>query len=295
MLSSNEIVQRIVERRNTRKVDKKKELIAKYNLTLEELDFQIEDISLQELEEKLKTFTSKNENIIEFSATYRQKREALQNALDPKIEKDDDGKIIYEEYYWVEDFDDEYVFVEKSVWTPDDYERKYGRFTYIFNEETLTATLSGEFEEMVLVWLTVEENKKLQEERDNYTNLQSEFEEYKNNYSIPNKEVEELREFKSQKLQKEREEQEAVLFAHYDEVLDVEDEVYKQIKENKSNFSIEQLEEKLAVLFARKQLSFSSNKNIIKLGADDGDTGEVSPYGNLFEKHQTIIKNKEEN
>ena len=265
----------------------KDEFKSNFTLMMEELKSAYIDI------EKEIPSSSENLKTIEFSATYRQKREALQNALDPKIEKDDDGNIIYEEYYWVEDFDDEYVFVERSIWTPDDYERKYGRFTYAFDEENVTATISGEFEEMVLVWLTVEENKKLQEERDNYTNLQSEFEEYKNNYSIPNDEVEKLKEFKSDILEQQRKMQEEEIFNKYDEVLDVEDKTYKEIKENKSNYSIEQLEEKLAVLFARKQIHFSSNENkkIIKLGGDSGNNGEVNPYGDLFEKH---LINKEE-
>ena len=124
-------------------------------------------------------------------ATYRQKRKALSNVLDPKIEKDSDGNITYEEYLYVEDFDDQYVYVEKCVWTPN-YECIYGRYTYTFNEETLEATITSEFEEMILTWLTLEENQKLQDERNNtiaeFKKLKSDFEDYKNNYTIPNEE-----------------------------------------------------------------------------------------------------------
>ena len=109
------------------------------------------------------------ESALEFSATYRQKRESLQNALDPKIEKDADGNVIYEEYMWVEDFDDTHVFVEKNIWTSNDHECKYGRFTYSFDNDSLVSTIGGEFEEMVLTWLTLEENQKLQDARDNFT------------------------------------------------------------------------------------------------------------------------------
>ncbi len=129
---------------------------------------------MDEMFKKYKEFVSqedKNVSIpeikVEFSSTYRQKREALQNALDPKIERDQEDNVIYEEYMWVEDFDDQYVFVEKSIWEPDNYERKYGRLNYIFDETTITATITGEFEEMVLVWLTIDENQKLQDERAN--------------------------------------------------------------------------------------------------------------------------------
>ncbi len=104
----------------------------------------------------------------------------------------------------------------------------------------------------------------------------------------------ELSSFKSNILQEQRELQEDELFEKYDQLIDVEDESYKKIKENKSNYSIEQLKKEIAFIFAEKKINFSSNNNkkIIKLGGDKGNTGEVSPYGNLFEKH--LINKKEE-
>lgn len=168
-------------------VEEKLALIAKYNFTLEQLNFNIEELSIEELEVKLQEFSVESnqddKTELNFSATYRQKREALSNALDPKIERDADGNVVYEEYMWVEDFDDTYVFVEKSIWTTDNHERKYGRFTYNFAEDTLTATITSEFEEMVLVWLTLEENQKLQEERNTFTIISNENETFKTKIS----------------------------------------------------------------------------------------------------------------
>lgn len=159
-------------------VDEKLELLKKYNLTIEQLDFNLEEIKIEELEEKLNEFsnTQNTKPEISFSATYRQKRDALSNALDPKIERDADDNIIYEEYMWVEDFDDQYVFVEKSIWTDNNHDCKYGRFTYTFDEDSLIATISGEFEEMVLVWLTLDENQKLQDDRGSLETMSAEFE-----------------------------------------------------------------------------------------------------------------------
>jgi len=158
-------------------VDEKLELLTKYSLTIEQLNFSIDELELEELEKKLKEFSNAENKVTStFSATYRQKRDALSNALDPKIERDADDNITYEEYLWVEDFDDVYVYVEKSIWTESDHERKYGRFTYTFDEVTITATISGEFEEMLLVWLTLEENQKLQDERNTAMVVSEEFE-----------------------------------------------------------------------------------------------------------------------
>jgi len=158
-------------------VEEKLLVLEKYNLTIEQLSFSIEELSIEELEEKLQEFSNEENKVAStFSATYRQKRDALSNALDPKIERDEDGNLTYEEYLWVEDFDDTYVYVEKSIWTVSDHEQKYGRFTYIFDETTITASISGEFEEMLLVWLTLEENQKLQDERNTATLVSEEFE-----------------------------------------------------------------------------------------------------------------------
>jgi hypothetical protein len=325
----------------------KLEIVAKYNLTVEQLDFNIDEYSIEELEEKLKEFSlsvifesdmdsmmdemmdemkdamteemkammdkmkekikkkikkmkpkegmmSQNKNIIDskFSATYRQKREALQNALDPKIEKDADGNVTYEEYLWVEDFDDTYVFVEKSIWTPDNYERKYGRYSYAFNEETITATISGEFEEMVLVWLTLEENQKLQEERNNatveYEKLKGEFEDYKNKYSTSNEEVIRLQEFEKTKLSEERQTAETELFSKFDEELNT-DEQYKTLKTKASEFSLEELEIKCFAMLGKKKANFSLNKkdnSTIKIKVEHKEEVEQdSPYGDLHSKY----------
>lgn len=260
-------------------VDEKLSVVEKYNLTVEQLDFNLDDFTVEELDAKLKEFsvdsvdnqTDTNKISITFSATYRQKREALANALDPKIEKDADGNITYEEYLWVEDFDDTYVFVEKSIWTTDNHERTYGRFTYTFDEETLTATITSEFEEMVLVWLTLEENQKLQEERANFTvefdNLKAEFEEYKNNYSTLNSEVQILSDFK---LQAEKSQQEAFelqqktlkteLIENFSKVLSA-DEI-KSV-ENK-NLSLSDMETEFKLIYADKDLQTKFSKKTKK-------------------------------
>ena len=280
-------------------VDKKQELLKKYNLTIEQLNFSIEEIELEELENKLKDFTAEtNKPEITFSATYRQKREALSNALDPKIEKDADGNITYEEYLWCEDFDDIYVYVEKSIWTASNYERKYGRFTYTFDEATLTATITSEFEEMVLVWLTMEENQKLQDERANaevnFEKLKGEFEEYKNKYSTPNEDVDILKEFQNTTLSTQRTQAEETLFSQTDAQL-TDNEEYQTLKQNASQFSLEQLEKEVAFIIVESgtNVKFTSHKGskkqnqTVKLpfGSNHNDENDNKVYGDLFEKY----------
>jgi len=96
-----------------------------------------------------------------FAATYNDKRCAISNALDPIV----DGEI--ETYFWLVDFDENYAFVERDEFNnaTGALDETHGRFPYSFDEETKTATLTGDFEPMVMAWLTLEEYDALEERR----------------------------------------------------------------------------------------------------------------------------------
>ncbi|MDD4778998.1 MAG: hypothetical protein PHT02_00145 [Tissierellia bacterium] len=114
---------------------------------------------------------------LSFSATYRQKREALQNALDPVIIKNEEDKIISETYYWLDDFSDTHCMVEKYVWVSGDgNEETYGRFTYSFDETEIKATITSEFEKLIKTALTQEEYDKVMSDRET---MSAKFEELK--------------------------------------------------------------------------------------------------------------------
>ena len=152
--------------------------------------FNINSIEGGETGQVTKTKEGDNMGNLSFSATYRQKRESLSNALDPIIVKDDNGETIEETYYYVEDFDDDFVYVEKYYWSQTNSDFTYGRYTYSFDETGLIATITGEFEKMILVWLTEQENQDIQNARDvaegvsiEYEALKIGVEDYKNNIS----------------------------------------------------------------------------------------------------------------
>lgn len=273
-------------------------ILKEFNLSLEDIDFEItDDMTEEAFRLKLEEFTNnKNgepdnnqptESVL-FSATYRQKREALQNALEGSLVRDADGNVIEETSYWVADFDDEYVYVEKYHWTQNDSDCTYGRFTYTFEETNITATITGEFEEMVLVWLTKEENQQIQEERGNYEVLKTEFENYKKDYSTPNSEVEELQTFKQKRLDDDRENEETELFSKFEDELSSMEE-YKTIKEHAKDFSIEALEDKLYALLGKKNAKFSIKKKdnaSIKIPVDmQDDSNNEDPYGGLHARY----------
>ena len=81
----------------------KNKVLAEFSLTIEDIDFEItDDMTEETFREAVDKFMETKENStdkpqVTFSATYRQKREALDNALDPIIVKDGDGNVSREE------------------------------------------------------------------------------------------------------------------------------------------------------------------------------------------------------
>lgn len=253
-------------------------ILAEYELTLEQLNFDVvEEMTEEEFRLKLNELQNTNDNSqpspeTTFSATYRQKREVLSNLLPNKIEKDSEGNIIKEVYCWLADFDDNYIYVERNTWTKDNYDCDNGRYSYTFDDANLSAELTGEFEEMIVTWVTIEENKALQEMR--------------SNYELAEKELTELRQFKIEMSQTQKDE----IFSKFDEQLsEVED--YKKLKKNCVELSSEELEDKCFCLVGKLTSNFSANKKekpVIKIPFElhnDNDDNDVDDgYGGLLVK-----------
>lgn len=108
-----------------------------------------------------------------FSSTYGQRMHALGTALPEVTETDSEGDIVFRIRYYVADFDDEYVYVTREQWkSGEGYdELKRGRFTYSYDDDTCTATLTSNFEEMFVRWLTADESAKLDSMRAHYSEL----------------------------------------------------------------------------------------------------------------------------
>lgn len=286
------------EKQNSEKggtnLDKKLEILQKFNKTVEELDFSIEDMSVEELSTKMKELFGEKttDEPVTFSTTYNQKREALRNALDNEIVKDVNGNVVEETYYYVSDFDDEYVYVEKDHRTVDDYDCKYGRFSYTFDATTLTATVSGEFEEMVRVWLTLDEKAQLDEERANYETkysaLEQEFSDYKAEHSFLNSDYEGLQTFKEGKLEEERKNSENNLFAKYEELIG-ESTDFAKLKKNSREYSLEELEKECLCIVGKFSLTQKQDTPNTKISKQmkfsvENTNSDDEPYGGLI-KH----------
>jgi len=121
----------------------------------------------------------------------------------------------------------------------------------------------------------------------NYSQLKTDFEDYKNNYSTPNEEVEKLRKFKQDKLDEERQIAEEVIFEQFSELTGMTE--FEELKNNASKFDLTELEEKCYAILGKKNAKFSnkqtSKKDKVKLDFSRKNDESREEYDDLFEKY----------
>ena len=210
---------------------------------------------------------SDGEDVATFSATANQKRDALCNAMPNAVVRDASGNIQSEVSYWVCDFDDEYVYVERNYWTANDYDCQYGRFAYAFNDADKSATITSEFEEMVRMWLTKAEATKIESDR---------------------AELEVLRNFKAEIDEKAFNQKVEEICSNFSDIADLEE--FSSLKEKAKEFeSLEVFETQLFALRG-KQMKFAKKPNTatysVKIGIDHTEeSDDVDPYGGLMSRY----------
>lgn len=182
-------------------------ILAEFNVKLEDLSFEVtEDMTEEELREKLTAAaeTSVIEEIVDdsvaeepaadpaetevieesveeheehvdevieesvsgtenFAYTYEQRRQAIQNAL-PCDENT---------YSWLMDFDDTYAYFEMHVWNDGDVTESYNRVSYMIDDASMTAAIGSEYEPIICKWLTMEENARIEADRELLAELQA--------------------------------------------------------------------------------------------------------------------------
>lgn len=264
-------------------------ILAEYGFSLDGLSFEItEDMDEEKFRAALDQMNAAAEKQKEFSCTYKQKREALENALDPIVVRNSEGDIISQTYYWVADFDDTHVFVERYIYTDTDSTDDYGRFQYGFDDATMTASIDGDFEPMILQWLTIEENEKLEQSRNAFEVLKQDFESYKQTHSTENTAVDELVQFKKQRLGADHNAEIDAVLAEFEDIGESE-EFIALTGENKA-YAFEDVEVLRKECFAIRGKSVSvkfekqNKKNVVKVPISGAEKAP-SRYGDLFERY----------
>lgn len=290
------------EENNKLSEDMKTSILAEYALTLEALPFEVTEdmteesfrVKLDEMKAAAKPETAPDGafEAASFAATYNQKREAIRNTLDSEIKRDGAGKVIQETYYWLSDFDDHYAFVERDVWTADNHESSVGRLAYSFDEGSMTASLTGEFEEMVVQWLTLDEYAKLQQSRNAFELLQQEYEQYKAEYCTKESDVEALRQFKNSRTEQDHKDAIDSVLSEFEELSNNEEFATLAAKDEDGNCkayayaSADDLRKDCYAIVgktAAAKFAKQPAKKSVKIPLHDIPEAK-SPYGDLFEK-----------
>lgn len=245
---------------------------------------------------------------LNFSATYKQKRDALSNILGTVLNRDENGNVVSEIDYWLDDFDDKYCMVEKYTFTDHDRQDDYGRFTYSFDEENMTATITGEFEKLIKTALTQEEYDKVMADRADYSALKTkvadyekkvtEFETKVNDLTKENEKLkennQELSDYQQKRKTADHTDELNAEFTQFDEELKDNQEyiTYKaQVEADVMAYTKEQVNEKLNAIFGAMQFS-----KVHKKKEDEKVTAPViedkSPEftGSRYGKYERFIK-----
>lgn len=263
-------------------------LLEQYNVKAEELSFGLDGLSFEEIEAKLKEVYGQTETLEEppkaepekfvksFELSHEDIRRSLYNLLAVQEAEDNEWYGIYPVYD---------TYFEYSGF----FQGKIYRQSYVLDGDNVS--FEGDRIELFQERLTKEEKDALDEMRSKYSQLVKDFEEYKNNFTVSNEEAKRLQKFEKDTLALQRTAQEELIFEKYDELFEEDDPEYAKIKKDKANFSIDQLAKEIAFVYTNKKITFASKQSkIIKLGGNDGNTGEVSPYGNIIEKHTKNFK-----
>lgn len=264
-----------------------KSLLKQYNVTVETLSFDIKDMSIEDIDSKLKE--SYAENTQESNETFEEENNT-ETQVEDKVEKymksfelshSDIRYALYQLLSPVETEDNEWYFIDQVYDDRFEYENWEGTKIYRqgYKKDEDNVSFEGERTELFQERLTKEEKEVLDTMRSNYSILETE--------------VIGLREYQASKYAEERTQAEETLFSQTDTQL-ADNEEYQTLKKNASQFSLEQLEKEVAFIIVKSgtNVKFSSNKGnkkqnqTVKLPFSSSHSdGDSKVYGDLFEKY----------
>ena len=271
--------------------DKKKKkfeaILAEFNVTFEELGEYDADITEDDFRKLVSDFAENRDKTTGTEpdvtpepkatfSTYNQKYDLLRGALPRKEERDDD-KLTYCLEYWVCDFDDNFVYVSKEEYKDDQWSYSKGRFAYSIVDDVVSIT--SDFEEMVVKWVTPEEETEIDKARAAFSKI----EEFEANMA----EFERLKQFEKDKKEEEFTSAANAIFSKFDETLkDVDG--YDILKTSFSDMSLDAIEEKCYAMLGKKNANFSvqnNTPNVVNLGVDNSnDEPEDDGYGGILSR-----------
>lgn len=270
------------------KMDKFEELLAKYGVTVEDVTFEIEGLSDEELEAKFAevfeidndTDTgegSNDDNDDKDTGDGEGEPEKFTKTFTVELSHDDIRNALYvlirqyeteDEYYYIREVFDNYFIMQ------DWYNNKIYKQNYAIDGEDVT--LEGDRVEVFEILVTKEEKDALDTLKENYAALEDKYDE--------------LKEFKDNYDAAELKAKKDAIFAREEYSVLIEDEAFKSLQKDAKNFSVEEVETRAKYIFADyiiKAGEFSAKKDnkkskVLGFNFDKGSNKSKKPYGNLF-------------
>lgn len=262
--------------------EKVKALLEQYGLSFEDLSFSIEDLSIEEIEQKLKDEYDTNNDDDDDTNDDNEPKKFVKSF---ELSHEDIRRALYQLLEIVEEEDNEWYYIDRVYDNYFEYQGmvngKIYRQNYIKDDENVA--FEGERVELFQERLTKEEKDALDEMRSNYSALKQE--------------NEQLKQFQATKLAEERKQAEDELFAQFDEQL-AGNEEYEQLKQKASEYELGQLEKEVAFILVKNSTSFKftakqpTKKDKVKIELSKSQDDEVGEFDDLFQKYNI---NKEEN
>lgn len=246
------------------KVDEKViALLDQYNITAEELDFDVSNMAVDEVEEKLKEKFNNDDSqkkpekfVKSFELSHEEIKYALYNLL-----------VV------VEQEDNEWYFIDRVY--DDKFEYLNFDGTKIYRQGYKK---DGDVVEFIGERIELFQERLTKEEKEALDNMRS-------NYSLLEEQVSALTEFKEQKLAEERKEAEEILFTQFDEKLKGVEE-YEKLKQNASDYDLDTLEKECFAILGMKISNFSTKPKQNKVKIEFSKTQEQKDeFEDLFEKY----------
>lgn len=274
----------------------KLDLIAKYGLDAETLDFSIDDISLDELEEKLKESTAdkSDDNHNDTGGDADSKfalegnfREELYRALEAEKVQREWGEVIR---YWFVDYDKDAN--EVFCWDSNDG-LLYG-FAYKIDGDAVTIDFDSkkrkkyeivDFDEGEQTSPFAAVYTMLEEKIHSNTDLEAKYQSASDTIASMKSELDTLRQFKADTdaavAKTERDE----VFAQFEDLSGVE--AFETLKAEAEKYDVATLEEKCFAIRGRNtvaKFSYDASTKAPKIKVDKTDT-TTEPYGGLFRQY----------
>lgn len=285
-------------------LEQKMELLTKFGLTVEQLDFDIEAMDITELETKLEEFTSGTGNSsgaddsgTAFALSGEQFREGLMETLSQETTEtvwgemsrymycdyDSDASEVY--CYDMEDWNlygfpysmnGDHVVVDFTC-------KKRKKFSIVdFDEGDSTFSYKQLFETIAQASANHKESELSAQFEAAKAELEEKYSAASETMNNMNNELTELRQYKQQKLSDERAADEGAVFAMFEDLNGIE--AFEALRSDCSELSINEIEDKCYAIRGRnttQTFAVTQKPKGVRIPAGSGRTGD-EPYGGLF-------------